>query len=357
VAARFGVRHCTGSVRCSMEESEYFASYASTAIHRDMLQDRARTLAYRNAIAANASRFKDAVVLDVGAGSGILSLFAAQLGAKRVWAVEASELALKTQEIVHRNALEDVISVQHCKVEDLVIEGLVDIIISEWMGYFLIYETMLPSVIFARDKWLKPNGLMFPSKAMLYMTPIRNDVWLEENYLFWQDVYGFDFSDLRAKHMLDATREALTEDIRSEDVIGEKALVLDLDLYSISHEDSRGPWSSQFTCQVFGSCTCIGWASWFDVVFPGGSILSTSPDSEPTHWAQTLFLMSAPVQVEQDDEIQSKIAVAHTQDSKRVLRVVLEMEIQTGSHSVKRLKPDKKDAQSSNPILLEYILK
>ncbi len=41
----------------------------------------------------------------------------------------------------------------------------VDIIISEWMGYFLLYESMLDSVIYARDKYLKPGGLMLPERA------------------------------------------------------------------------------------------------------------------------------------------------------------------------------------------------
>lgn len=41
----------------------------------------------------------------------------------------------------------------------------VDIIISEWMGYFLIYESMLDTVLFARDKWLQPGGVVQPSKV------------------------------------------------------------------------------------------------------------------------------------------------------------------------------------------------
>ena len=43
----------------------------------------------------------------------------------------------------------------------------VDIIISEWMGYFLLYESMLDCILVARDKYLKPNGLLFPDRAVL----------------------------------------------------------------------------------------------------------------------------------------------------------------------------------------------
>ena len=43
----------------------------------------------------------------------------------------------------------------------------VDIIISEWMGYFLLYESMFDSVIYARDKWLAPGGMLMPNRANL----------------------------------------------------------------------------------------------------------------------------------------------------------------------------------------------
>ena len=50
----------------------------------------------------------------------------------------------------------------------------VDIIVSEWMGYCLLYETMLPSVIYARDKYLNKGGMIFPDKCDLYITAIED---------------------------------------------------------------------------------------------------------------------------------------------------------------------------------------
>ena len=63
------------------------------------------------------------------------------------------------------------------KVEEISLpEGIdgVDIIVSEWMGYCLLYETMLPTVLYARDKWLRPGGLIFPDKCTLYITAIED---------------------------------------------------------------------------------------------------------------------------------------------------------------------------------------
>lgn len=74
-----------------------------------MLEDEPRTLAYKNAILGNKSYFKDKVIMDVGCGTGILSVFCAQAGAKKVYAVEASNLALLAKDIVKENKLENVI--------------------------------------------------------------------------------------------------------------------------------------------------------------------------------------------------------------------------------------------------------
>ena len=52
-----------------------------------MLKDEVRTLTYRNSMFHNKHLFKDKVVLDVGSGTGILSMFAAKAGAKHVYGV------------------------------------------------------------------------------------------------------------------------------------------------------------------------------------------------------------------------------------------------------------------------------
>ena len=65
-------------------DSAYFASYEDVSVHTLMLKDRPRTLAYMHYMQQNQDLFKDKIVVDVGAGTGILSLFAARAGAKKV---------------------------------------------------------------------------------------------------------------------------------------------------------------------------------------------------------------------------------------------------------------------------------
>lgn len=50
----------------------------------------------------------------------------------------------------------------------------VDTIVSEWMGYFLIYESMLDTVLYARDRWLRKGGAMYPNWATLYIAGFQD---------------------------------------------------------------------------------------------------------------------------------------------------------------------------------------
>lgn len=71
--------------------------------------------------------------------------------------------------------MDGVITVLNGLVEEITLpEEKVDIIISEWMGYFLLYESMLDSVLKARDRFLKPNGVIFPDRATLHIASIED---------------------------------------------------------------------------------------------------------------------------------------------------------------------------------------
>ncbi len=84
-----------------------------------MLEDTVRTPCYRDAIVKNPSNFVGKIVMDVGCGSGILSLFAAQAGAKKVYACEASGAAEIARKLVKANGFENVVEVIEKKIEDI----------------------------------------------------------------------------------------------------------------------------------------------------------------------------------------------------------------------------------------------
>ena len=204
----------------------YFDSYSHFGIHEEMLKDRVRTEAYMNAIYNNKHLFRNKVVLDVGCGTGILSMFAAKAGARRVIGIDCAAIIHQAREIVEANGLSDVVTLVQGRVEDVVLpDGIeqvclsrdenhaclarrrvlasgcsppvrpprpqVDIIISEWMGYFLLYESMLDTVLVARDKWLARGGLLFPDKASLFLVAIEDADYKREKMDFWDNVCEF----------------------------------------------------------------------------------------------------------------------------------------------------------------------
>jgi protein arginine N-methyltransferase 1 len=97
----------------------YFGSYSHSYIHEEMLKDKERTLAYKRAIERNPDTFKGKIVMDIGAGTGILSIFAARAGAKHVYAIENAEIAYFAKEIIRKNNLSDTITVLKGKMEEI----------------------------------------------------------------------------------------------------------------------------------------------------------------------------------------------------------------------------------------------
>ena len=153
----------------------FSSSNSQPPLQKDMLEDHTRTGAYSAAILGSARAcFEGKTVLDVGAGSGILSIFAARAGAKKVFAVEATPMAVHARTLIRHNKLDHIIEVMQGTVESIKLPEKVDVIISEWMGYLLLRESMLDSVLAARDAWLKPGGSLWPSYARLLLAPARS---------------------------------------------------------------------------------------------------------------------------------------------------------------------------------------
>ncbi|KAL3928773.1 MAG: hypothetical protein SGBAC_012499, partial [Bacillariaceae sp.] len=151
--------------------ANYFCSYAQLYHQKQMLADHNRMAAYHSAIMGNPEVFKDKVVMDIGTGSGILAAWAAQAGARKVYAIEYTDMAKHARQVMAANGVDNIVTVIQGAVEDIKLpieedglesddpdhpERVVDIFISEWMGYFLLRESMLDSLLRARDKFLKP---------------------------------------------------------------------------------------------------------------------------------------------------------------------------------------------------------
>merc|ERR1719412_21673 len=106
--------------RTEKEDSGYAGSYAHFGIHHEMLSDQVRTQSYRNAVCYNASCLQEKLVLDLGCGTGILSMFCAKLGgAQHVVGVDMSDIAHQAMDIIRENNLQDKITIIKGRLEDV----------------------------------------------------------------------------------------------------------------------------------------------------------------------------------------------------------------------------------------------
>ncbi|GAM21684.1 hypothetical protein SAMD00019534_048590, partial [Acytostelium subglobosum LB1] len=344
------------------EDTEYFNSYSKVNIHNEMVFDKRRTAAYYHAIMKSRELFKDKVVMDVGCGTGLLSCFCAMAGAKRVYAVEGSDMAYNTELIVQRNNLQDKVHVYKGKVEHIAFPEYVDIIVSEWMGAFLIFESMLESVIYARDHLLKPNGVLFPSKACLYVAPVRIDEFIHPRIDCWHDVYGLDMSPLIPFAQQDLLNKSIRDHyMHTSNVLDTPFIIRYLDLATITTEElSRTVLNFKFTLP---NGSFHGFGTWFSVWFEGlddeemdhvlyhiddrgqlakkpvgGDLsrlspqpfeltkstleLSTAPSAGCTHWRQVIFPFEQPRNIVQStsshDSSSSSTAAATVTGTMRV---------------------------------------
>lgn len=276
-----------------------------------MLKDKPRQKAYREAIFSNKDLFSKKVVLDVGAGTGILSIWCAQAGARKVLAVEASNLSNLAKETVKENGLEDVVQVYNSMIEDFELpSGIekVDIIISEWMGFYLLHEGMLDSVIFARDKFLKEDGLIFPDKAIIYLALCSVPSLFES----FDELDGVKMSNFGKQLRLQKSKKPEVLVVPENDVLSKESAVSFLDLHDIQVEDlNEIEFKEVVVAKKPGKLQ--GVCVYFDVMFPTKDddlqsetvVLRTSPESEPTHWKQTVILFPdhAVEEVEEKDPV------------------------------------------------------
>ncbi|XP_042331694.1 protein arginine N-methyltransferase 3 [Sceloporus undulatus] len=315
------------------EEDVYFSSYGHYGIHEEMIKDKVRTESYRDFIYENPHIFRDKVVLDVGCGTGILSMFAAKAGARKVIGVDQSEIIYQAMDIVRLNGLEDTISLVKGRIEevDLPVEK-VDVVISEWMGYFLLFESMLDSVIYARDKYLAKEGSVYPDICTISLVAVGDPSKHAERLAFWDDVYGFRMSCMKTA----VIPEAVVEVLDSSTLISEAYVIKRIDCHATSV--SELDFSSDFTLKMTKTSVCTAIAGYFDIYFEKNCSkqvwFSTSPSCAKTHWKQTAFFLENPISVEKGEELKGRITLHKNRKDPRSLIVTLSIKNVKQTYSI-----------------------
>lgn len=269
--------------------------YAELEVHRTMVHDRVRTEAFRRAI--NAVVRPGDVVLDVGAGSGILSLFAARAGASRVYAVEATTIAVLAEELAAVNGVSDIVQVIEGDVLDVELPERVDVIVSEWLGGFGIDEGMLVPVIAARDRWLKPGGTMIPQSVTAW-TALVNDRYVGEALQFLRDEpYGLRLDGMIEMTVNEIFYSGTFRHLAADDQRSESSVLWTTDAAQVTLEEAQAPHEAETLLPVHHHGWANALALWFSTELAPGTSLSIGPGDLPTHWGMTTAPLRAPVEL------------------------------------------------------------
>lgn len=353
---------------------EYFESYSDLNVHRLMLMDRPRMESYVRAIEKNRGFMEGKVCMDVGTGTGFLAMICVTRGgAKHVHAVEACpQVAEVARTLVSKNGLADRITIHAKPVEEITDEDLhgrsqqtkteasdkeadvgrtVDVLVSEWMGFYLLHESMLESVLHARDRFLKPEGLLLPTSCRLFAAPLDLSRLYHERVSYFDDgafygLSGFEhfFSGLgeeapSARAAFFSGEPNVELGVAEEELLSEGRCFLEMDLRKVKAEELQAVISGELSFVGHRPGLFGGVGIWFDCTFEtrGGSasssssaasspsaavVLSTAPSRPATHWKQTIVFLAGPegpifAEVSQGEQLDFSLALVQSGDNPR----------------------------------------
>lgn len=247
-------------------------------------------------------------------------MFASEAGAKKVLAVDQSEFIYYAMDIAQRNEVKNIEFVKG-RLENMELplaDGeKVDIIVSEWMGYFLLFEGMLDSVIHARDTYLKKDGLLLPNRCTINLLGLGDEDRHNEYIEFWKNVYGYDMSSLQSQVL----KEAIVETCRNEHVLTDPVIIADLDMHQVDYTYPNFTYDFELKIRKNGKFTAF--VGYFDTFFdlPKTIDFTTGPHSTPTHWKQVVFYIKDPVPVNEGDVVRGQFQCSRGKKDARAIRI------------------------------------
>lgn len=195
--------------------------------------------------------------------------------------------------------------------------------------YCLFYESMLDTVLFARDKWLKKDGMLFPDRGTLFITAIEDRQYKDEKINWWDDVYGFDMSCIRKV----AITEPLVDVVDPKQVASNSCLIKEVDLYTVQKMDLE--FIAPFNLVIKRNDFVQALVTYFNIEFTKCHKrlgFSTSPEATYTHWKQTVFYLDDYLTVKKGEEINGVFKMKPNERNNRDLDFNIEIDFK-GEHS------------------------
>jgi protein arginine N-methyltransferase 1 len=258
----------------------------------DMITDRPRMDAYAGALRQSVR--PGSMVLDIGAGTGIFSLLACELGAAEVHAVEPNEAIELARTMTGANGYLDRIHFHQTLSTALALPQPADVIISDLRGVLPLFQHHVAAIADARRRLLAPGGVLIPGRDRLWAALIEDPKLYRPYAEPWlRNDYGLDLS---------AGQPLVVNTWRKVNAKAEQLLVppqhwMTLDYYSIEQPDVAG----ELTWTAEGPGTAHGLVVWFDAELAEGLGFSNAPGQPELIYGQAFFPLQAPVALAEGD--------------------------------------------------------
>jgi predicted RNA methylase len=274
-------------------------SYLLVQGQQSMTLDSRRNQAYAEALAKVIT--PESVVLDLGAGLGIHGLLAAKLGAKRVYLVEPQDIISVADKVAQFNGYGEQIKCLQGKIEEVNLPEKVDVIISVLTGNFLLEEDLLPSLFYARDKYLKPGGVLIPQAAVMEAVPVCAPKLYQEEIESWSEPHlEIDHSPARA--YASQSVYYYRKELAKARYLAEPASLLTLDFHHANSTNLQ----TEVKFKITESGLCHGFAGWFKMQL-GETWLSTAPHEPSLHWSSAFLPLDPPIEMTIGEEVTFKL--------------------------------------------------
>ena len=277
--------------------------YETLDVHRWMLRDWPRMQAFEAALRELVH--PGCVVLDVGAGSGVLSLMAAKAGARRVYAVERTPVARLARQLAQRNGLGHVVQVIEADMQQVRLPEKVDLIVSEWLGTIGIDENLLYPVLLARDRWLKPGGVMVPSVVRAWAAPAHLATRCDIDYLRINPT-GLDLSELRETSMHDLLCRRYQ--VRDHDLASPPQVLWTTDTRTDNLACALAPVEADLDFPIAKDTCTNALVAWFEAELSPSVTLCNAPEAPETHWGQLTLPLRGMLSLPAQSHLQARVA-------------------------------------------------
>jgi protein arginine N-methyltransferase 1 len=296
-------------------------AFATPAAHHTMLRDHVRMMAYRAAIFAAA---RDKVVVDLGCGSGVLSIFAAQAGARHVYAIEETKIAALAALMFEANGCADRITLLRGNSHDLELPERAQLLVHEIIGADPFDENILPILADARRRLLAPDGIFLPDAMEVFCVGVEIDdvpgpterMVQEAEQL--QHLYGVNFAPYILA--IEAYRDALAVGAEPSRVDkSSRVLTGPCRLRSVRFAEETPLHELPAELEIAGDGMLGGLVIYFRAQLHGGVELSNAPFAPATSWTRVVRDLPRRRAVRQGERIPLRSRIEAIDGRQRIL--------------------------------------